>query len=123
MINTRYGKWTVIAVGSIEGNKTYYKVLCDCGKTSEVELNNLRYGRSTQCRACAGAKRLSKDSIMLKPGERYGRWVDVEEVELSDDKRRSYTCECACGNKATVPGYNLRSGRSTQCNDCKLQKF
>jgi len=122
MIGSKYGKWKVLSEGKIEGNKHYYNVVCECGKISEVELNNLRYGRSTQCRACAGASRLGVSAELFKPGTLFGRWEIIREQELVDAKKRSYLCRCKCGVESVIPGYALKSGRSTQCKDCKLGK-
>jgi 5-methylcytosine-specific restriction endonuclease McrA len=50
-------------------------------------------------------------------GQKIQGW-SVLSYEYTKDKIAYYACECECGKKEIVRGYNLRSGRSKGCKDC-----
>jgi hypothetical protein len=52
--------------------------------------------------------------IVLRSGERFGRWVLVRESEYLWG-RRAWTCRCDCGNEAVVAQGAIRAGRSRSC--------
>jgi len=116
MVGLKFGKWTVEAIGKVVKNRQYYICRCSCNKVQEISEYNLVKGRSTMCRSCAGGL---DTTTLLKPGQRVGSWLLLEEIK-TENKRRSFLCECACGVQSIIPGYDLRSGRSSRCNKCKL---
>ncbi len=64
--------------------------------------------------------------VSIQPGDRYGRFVVVEEVEpvLWRTKRiRRAKCKCDCGSVKTVRLGHLRSGSSTSCGCSRDGKF
>lgn len=53
----RFGRWTVIALESVEsGRTTRWVCVCDCGTWDAVQLGNLTIGHSTSC-GCYSADR------------------------------------------------------------------
>lgn len=53
-------------------------------------------------------------------GQTFGEWR-VLELEGKRGPHAYYTCQCSCGTVQGVAGYNLRSGKSTQCTDCRSE--
>jgi len=57
--------------------------------------------------------------IEIKPGDCYGRWTIIKEVEphirRSGQKDRKVLCKCSCGNETEVQLGSLRSGTTISC--------
>jgi len=51
-------------------------------------------------------------------GERYGRLVVIERVDVTDKGISSWKCICDCGKETIVRHGNLRNGHTTSCG-CK----
>ncbi len=51
----------------------------------------------------------------VKIGDSYGRLIVLEEMGQNKHGKRLYLCECICGNKTTVVGSQLRSGKTKSC--------
>lgn len=120
MIGSKYGKWTIIGDAGSRDKKHYYLCECECKKRAEVDGHDLRSGRSSMCRSCAGRMAHFKavKTEFINVGNRYGKWIVLEELPTSHDQRRVYRCKCDCGIEAEVVGYALRSGRSLRCQNC-----
>lgn len=58
-----FGRWTVVGepvAKRTNSNKIWYiPVKCECGRRVEVNWNNLRYGKSSQCTGCSIKKMLA----------------------------------------------------------------
>lgn len=50
----------------------------------------------------------------VKPGDRYGRWVVLEESDQGYGTRR-FSCKCDCGTERVVRLTHLRQGLSKSC--------
>jgi hypothetical protein len=48
-------------------------------------------------------------------GQVFGKLTVLLEVGRSNDKQRTYLCQCECGNKTTVISGNLKKGNSKSC--------
>lgn len=60
-------------------------------------------------------------------GKQFGSWRVVR-VATSDEKSQQhrgtfYVCECACGKIGIVRNDQLKAGRSTKCESCRLNKW
>jgi hypothetical protein len=51
-------------------------------------------------------------------GRQFGSWIVVGVAV--DAPRRSWVCQCACGETRVVATSHLTSGRSTQCRTCSV---
>lgn len=50
-----FGSWTVVNKdGNTKGGAALWYCICDCGNSSSITGSDLRNGKSTRCRACAG---------------------------------------------------------------------
>ena len=45
-------------------------------------------------------------------GQRFGRWLVIEEAGRTKDKKALWKCQCDCGDISIVKSTNLRSGHS-----------
>ena len=59
---------------------------------------------------------------MVKPrditGQRFGRWLVIEETNKKRGKETIWLCKCECGNEISVRKNHLVSGASVSCG-CK----
>lgn len=54
-------------------------------------------------------------------GERFGHWTVVR-VDGRWQGHRLVLCRCDCGAESTVRLNSLRSGKSTRCKECGIDK-
>lgn len=87
--------------------------------------------RSTQGRehmraAITGKKRseserlnMSKKHIKDLTGQQFGAWTVLQHDEtLLGIRRVHWICQCTCGAKHSISGWNLTSGLTTKCKSC-----
>lgn len=55
-------------------------------------------------------------------GERFGRWLVLEEKDQSKSYMRNFLCKCDCGNYKVVQLSSLTTGRSTSCGCYKKEE-
>lgn len=60
---------------------------------------------------------ISKKRIIQR-GDVYGCWTVLRKSRIDNNRRRTYLCECVCGNRKSVPNNQLISNRSTRCKQC-----
>ena len=68
MIGKKYGKWLILkALPKDYTTKSVSKMLCicECGIEKEVNMINLKNGRSTQCMSCAGKNKGKKKNASI----------------------------------------------------------
>ena len=67
----QFGRWTVIAEAPSK-HTSYGRTLamwtcqCKCGTIKDIAANDLKAGKSTQCKSCAGKKREGKNPDIIK---------------------------------------------------------
>jgi hypothetical protein len=91
--------------------KKYWLCRCDCGVVKDVNSENLRNGKSTNC----GCKR-TRDLT----GRRFGRLVAVRKTGLrafgaARMKRAVWECRCDCGKIIKTPSSYLLNGTRRSC--------
>lgn len=57
-------------------------------------------------------------------GQKIGHWTVISQVPCpshwnSNSTQAFWLCECECGHKSVVRGYNLRHGKSRSCG-CQM---
>jgi hypothetical protein len=66
---------------------------------------------------------MSNKKLIISNGDRYGRWIIVEEVETLYKpygvKMRQFRCICECGNEKVVKLVHLRNQTSKSCGCIK----
>lgn len=89
---------------------------CDCGNTKIVKRSCLKWGTNSSC----GCKTIAKE---INPGDRFGKLFVVMQGQNMREKtghmRRTYICQCDCGNIISVYGKDLLAGRK-KCKRCKI---
>lgn len=65
--------------------------------------------------------KMAKAAIEIKPGDKFGEWTVLREVE-GKDKRKHYEVQCKCGLIRVQKGIRLRFGDSRCCRTCGSTK-
>jgi len=55
-------------------------------------------------------------------GKVCGRWTVIKRAKNGSGRRARWLCECECGNKKELDGYNLRNGLTTKCDECRRKE-
>lgn len=101
----KFGKLTVLNRVGTKGSRWLCK--CECGRTKEVNGQNLRTGHTKGCGHCLKQHDLT--------GQRFGRQVAVKKAYITDKGTTYYECLCDCGNINIVPSSALIGGKSKSC--------
>lgn len=113
-IGDKYGHWTIIESARTRNKQTYVKVQCDCGIISEVSLNCLLRGKTTQCKKCAVRSRLNSIEI----GTHIKHWT-VLEGPIYQNHAAYYKVRCDCGKELLkLPIEILNPNKDFQCASC-----
>ena len=88
---------------------------CTCGNTVIVATRRLINGWKTHC----GCKNTRKQNLI---NQKFGD-LTVKELAGSDKwRRRTWLCECTCGNTVKVASNQLTKGERTHCGCKSLKK-
>ena len=119
----RYGRLLVLKeMPRKEGEyPVRWRCRCDCGKETVVYGTSLRNGNTRSC-GCLH-KELTRRALKKdEQGNRYGRWLVLEEEPQSPNKPTHWRCRCDCGTEKVVYGYQLRNGESTSCGCLRSER-
>lgn len=123
----KFGKLTVLYKNSKRfpcGRlTTYWHCKCECGNECDKSSQQLRSVKYISCGKCSPQKirKNYKDIAGMKFGRLLVLEIDTErrnidfEKQLNSGIRLYWKCQCDCGNKITVRGDLLRSGRVLSC--------
>ena len=83
LIGRSFGRWTILALGSLIGTRRKFLCRCECGTVKEVAAQDLRNGRSVSC-GCYSREAVAKRATIhgMSHHPMYKVWVDM--------KRRCY---------------------------------
>jgi len=109
--NKKFGKWNVIKKTKSKNKKTMWLCKCECGIENEVESNNLRSGKSTQCRSCSN----KQENLLNKIFE---NWTVIKKIKGTT----KWLCKCKCGKELEIYGSALTTGKRKQCRKCYSDK-
>ena len=121
----RFGRLVVIqrATNSKEG-RTRWLCKCDCGNERIILGKSLRNGRTQSC-GCLNKEIVSKNSLVDRVGERFGRLVVVERapdyIAPNGSKHVCWKCMCDCGNETVVDVCQLVKGSTKSCGCIKSE--
>lgn len=113
------GRLLVIKFSHVRNTKRMWACRCSCGKELFVETGALRSGNTKSC-GC-----LKTDLASLRThdlaGKRFGDWLVIDRSPVESRNIR-WLCECACGTRRDVLGYDLKSGKSKGCGCRKAEE-
>ena len=116
----RFGQLLVTPEYEIRKGRTYWKTICDCGKTHFVRHSHLTDGGTTSCTTC------SKPKINLG-GQQFGRWSTTGNHKRHKLKcgqtKTNWECICVCGTIKFVSYQTLVNGDSTSCGCLKKEQM
>lgn len=120
--------WTVIEEAPSKNGERYYKCRCICGKVKEVNVKNLKYGKSKSC-GCVAAKRLSKKykGVVKKENDidltnKIFNKIKVVKRISGKGVQAIWECKCLnCGKIFNKTQHNLTSGRCVSCGCAKRE--
>jgi hypothetical protein len=121
MLESRYGKLTVLDPAGRYRAHDLVPCLCDCGNERQVPRYRLSQGRTKSCgcyrrevlQGKSWANPLPKSDTEVVPGARFGRWTVLGPVQSGHD--RSAPCRCDCGTERAVAARDLRLGKTKSC--------
>ncbi len=118
-VGQRFSRWTIIGFDVERSNQTgrgFYFVECICQHKTKVSrpITVLINGQSPGCRRCK--KGLTRE----KPGMIGKVFHDWTVIAFNNDfsekvKYECYDVKCICGQRRTIRGWELRSGKSKCC--------
>lgn len=93
---------------------------CSCGKTVIVSSGNLVRGNTSSCGCARVDYREHAHSVGLKRkdlvGKRFGKLVVVSFDRTCEERHRTFwNCVCDCGEKKSIRGDSLKSGKVVSC--------
>ena len=141
LLGQKFGKWTVIA--EAPSLKTSYKTLamwvcqCECGTIKTVRADDLRNGKSTQCKSCARKNKqsqkvqskftiqnqnISRSNVIDETGNQYAHFSVIKQVKSNSRGAAQWLCKCECGNEFIALGTHIRNQHIISCGCIKKSK-
>lgn len=114
----KYGHLTAVGYDHTDSKgETWWLCKCDCGRPDLVTVRrqSLRQGTTTSC----GCQRYGIKRDLT--GQRFNRLTVLEFVGRDAQGKARWLCECDCGAKTVVDGYNLSSGHVKSCGCWDLE--
>lgn len=125
MTGQRFGRLTVQGVSETRrGTSLLLDCLCDCGKTTLADRNQLLQGmkRSCGCLKDDYLKRIKKGRPDVEAGQRYGRLIVLHQSDERINNLLTWECKCDCGNTTQATAYQLTKGLKKSCG-CLRKKI
>lgn len=115
----KYGKLTIVEeIEASVGSHQKVEWLCDCGKTTVVQL---RYVLSGVIKTCNKCNQIDTSALV-----KYNRLTLRDPVDLKLGSNKRVWWKCDCGNETFTKAVAVTSGRTKSCGKCHLifrQKF
>jgi len=119
LIGTKYSRLTILGEGEkhVEPNGKGQRTMvckCDCGKTTNKQLKDLRKGIAKSC-GCIHKEKI----IKITPGDVYSYWTVIKEVDpyitADGSKMKKVEAQCICGKIKNVLLNTIRQENSKSC--------
>lgn len=118
----RFGRYLVLGFAYTKGSFEYWKCRCDCGVEKTIRSYSLKSGATKSC-GCLQKEKLAEINKIDLVGQRFDRWMVLEEFGRDKWGAILWKCRCDCGNKRVVCGNNLRNGKSKSCGCLRNEKI
>lgn len=116
----KYGHLTVIEYDRTDAKgETWWLCKCDCGNPNLVSIRrqSLRQGTTSSC----GCQRHGvKDDLT---GRKFNRLTVLGFASRDWQGKSRWECQCDCGTKTIVDGYNLMSGHVKSCGCLNIESI
>ncbi len=89
MIGDKYGRWNVIGDNYRLKKKTYCLCRCDCGKESNIRLDQLRRGISKSCGCLVKDRKMTIEEKKLKISKRMAVYRKTDHAKKINKERIS----------------------------------
>lgn len=101
-------EWTVKEYSGKKNKRQYWKCVCSCGNTKDVDGADLKRGKTKSC---------GHDKRIDLTGKVFGEWevVRSSRIDPDNDFKHYWICKCSCGNIREIAHGNLANGTSTNC--------
>lgn len=110
----RFGKLVAQSpVGKRVGGSIVWLCSCDCGRTRNVAVGNLR---SLQVKSC-GKSPCKNVGFVDLIGQRFGKWLVKFRAKDSKNGQTRWHCQCDCGTERDVVASTLKDDKSTGCGN------
>ena len=123
----RFGRLLVISRSrKVKSRRTYWDVICDCGRERTVRSDGLKSGDTRSC-GCL-QKEITRAVGKLRVGEanpfwggndltgqRFGRLLVIERLDKRVCDNVVYLCKCECGNFKEIMSSSLVGGHTKSC--------
>lgn len=112
--NCKFGRLT--ALYPYNNNYKKWVCLCDCGKETIVDKNNLTSGNTSSC-GCLREERNLQACLKDITNKRFGKLTAL--FPINNSGKRIWHCICDCGNYTDVQIDCLMSGNTQSCGCSK----
>ena len=117
----QFGKLTVVELMPERQDRyALYRCRCDCGNEIFANSKRLKRGSIQGCSECWSSR--EREALDLT-GQKFGM---LTVVRLSDErkyKRRTWLCQCDCGEYRNVTTHDLRSGYVSSCGCANSRSY
>ena len=119
----KFGEWQVLCRGEKDSaGHIRWMCRCSCGNIKSVVGTHLKSGKSLNC-GCVRNKETSDRRTANLQGKRFGKLSAIENTGIATRNGFLWKCKCDCGNIVEASVYDLTSGKTTACNECKKHGF
>lgn len=114
-IGNKYGLLTVRARAENKNRKAMWVCWCECGNFKIVSGSDLRSGKITTCGSGCLLKYSRNSNFKDLTGQRFGRLIVLNFVEINKNHKSVWHCICDCGKECDVVGASLLNGSTQSC--------
>lgn len=111
LANQKFGKLLVLNYNYTKDNRAYWNCLCDCGKNTIVEANNLTSGHTKSCGCLRTEIGRSKRENLI--GQKFSHLTPIK--TCYKNKKIRWICRCDCGAISLVMPGHLKNGHTQSC--------
>lgn len=115
--NQRFGNLLAIKPTNLrnKSGEIIWECLCDCGKTHNVSLGDLRSGDVKSC-GCNKNKSISESLTTDLIGQTFGFLTVKNKIYKKNTYQHLWECECRCGKKIFLNTNQLHTQLSCGCS-------
>lgn len=116
----KIGRLTISARSDVKNKagRSNWNGICECGNSVVVTGLYLKKSANPSC-GCASSELISRLRFDDLKGKRFSKLTVVSFVEFDSKRKAVWECHCDCGNKVTIRGASLVSGRTHSCGCAK----